>query len=178
MGHDETYTFIAFASRGLRVVVTDYHLPNNHVFHTIWVNIFYQLFGDSPAVIRLPALIAGVLIIPATFLVSKIFYDWKIGLIAASIISALPVLVDYSTTARGYTIITLFALLLIALAAYVKDHRNITAWLLLALISSLGLYTNPTMIYPIGMTLTWLLLSGLINNYHADYGKRFYLLAK
>ena len=99
--HDEAYTFMAFVSRGLRVVVTDYHLPNNHVFHTILVNIFYEFFGDSPAAIRLTAFIAGILIIPAAFLVGRNFYDWKIGLIAASILAALPVMIDYSTTARG-----------------------------------------------------------------------------
>ncbi len=175
MGHDEAYTFMAFASRGLGVVITDYHLPNNHIFHTVLVNLFYQFLGDSPAVIRLAAFIAGILIIPASYLIAKIFYDWKIGLVAASIIAALPVMVDYSTTARGYTLITLFALILVALAAYVKGSQNLTAWFMLVVFSCLGLYTNPTMIYPIGMTFTWLVLSGLINDIDASYGKKFYL---
>lgn len=175
MGHDETYTFMAFASRGLRVVITDYHLPNNHVFHTILVNLFYHLFGDSPAVIRLTAFIGGILIIPATYLVGKIFYGWKIGLVAASVLAALPVMIDYSSTARGYTVITLFALIIIALAAYVKDHRNLIAWFLLVVISCLGLYTNPTMIYPVGMTFTWLFLSGLIKDVNPKYSKKYYI---
>ncbi len=175
MGHDETYTFMAFASRGLRVVITDYHLPNNHVFHTILVNLFYHLFGDSPAVIRLTAFIGGILIIPVTYLVGKIFYGWKIGLVAASVLAALPVMIDYSSTARGYTVITLFALIIIALAAYVKDHRNLIAWFLLVVISCLGLYTNPTMIYPVGMTFTWLFLSGLIKDVNPKYSKKYYI---
>ena len=175
MGHDETYTFMAFASRGLRVVITDYHLPNNHIFHTILVNLFSQMLGDSPAVIRLPAFIAGILIFPATYLIGKIFYDWKIGLVAASVIAALPVLVDYSTTARGYTIITLFALMIVAISAYVKDNQNLVAWFILIGFSGLGLYTNPTMIYPIGMAFTWLILSSMIKDIIPGYGKRFYL---
>jgi 4-amino-4-deoxy-L-arabinose transferase-like glycosyltransferase len=178
MGHDETYTFMAFAIRGLKVVITDYHLPNNHVFHTILVNLFYQLFGDSPAVIRLPAFIAGIMIIPATFIVARKFYDWKIGILAASIVASLPVMIDYSTTARGYTIMTLFSLILIAIADYVRDHKNFVAWIMLVLFSSLGLFTNPTMIYPVGMTFTWLILSWAIGDLHSDYGKQFiqYLL--
>ena len=175
MGHDEAYTFMAFASRGLRVVITDYHLPNNHVFHTILVNLFYQVLGDSPAVIRLPAFIAGILLIPATYLIAKIFYDWKIGLLAASVIAVLPVLVDYSTTARGYTIIALFALMIVAISAYVKDNQNLVAWFILIGFSGLGLYTNPTMIYPIGMAFTWLILSSWIKDINPGYGKRFYL---
>jgi hypothetical protein len=169
MGHDETYTFMAFASRGLRYSVTDYHLPNNHVFHTILVNLAFQLFGDSPAIIRLPAFLAGILIIPATYLVGKQFFNTNIALVSASIVASLPVLIDYSTTARGYTILTLFTLIIVALAVYVKDHKNLLAWGFLVIISSLGLYTNPTMIYPIGMVLTWLLLSRLIKDIDNDY---------
>lgn len=175
MGHDETYTFMAFASRGLRVVITDYHLPNNHVFHTILVNLAYRLFGDSPAVIRLPAFIAGILVIPATYLVGRIFYGSSIGLVAASIVASLPVLIDYSTTARGYPIITLFALLIIALAAYVKDNRNLVAWGGLVLIASLGMYTNPTAIYAIGMAYMWLLLSKMAGDINQDYKRSYYL---
>ena len=175
MTHDETYTFVGFAARGLRVVVTDYHLPNNHVLHTILVNLFYQLFGDSPAVVRLPAFIAGILIIPATYMVGRIFYNSKIGLLSASIICVLPIMIDYSTVARGYTMLALFALLIISIAAYIKDHLNLIAWGVLVLLSGLGLYTNPTMIYPIGMAFTWLLLSNLAGDKNELYGNRFYL---
>ena len=176
MGHDETYTFMAFASRGLRYSITNYHLPNNHVFHTILVNLAYQLFGDSPAIIRLPAFLAGILIIPATYLVGKQFFSTKIALVSASIVASIPVLIDYSTTARGYTFLTLFTLLIVAVAVYVKDHKNLIAWGLLIILSSCGLYTNPTMIYPIGMVATWLLLSKLVKDVDQDYGKDYYFL--
>ena len=176
MGHDETYTFMAFASRGLRYSITNYHLPNNHVFHTILVNLAYQLFGDSPAIIRLPAFLAGILIIPATYIVGKQFFSTKIALVSASIVASIPVLIDYSTTARGYTFLTLFTLLIVAVAVYVKDHKNLIAWGLLIILSSCGLYTNPTMIYPIGMVATWLLLSKLVKDVDQDYGKDYYFL--
>lgn len=178
MGHDEAYTFMAFASRGLRTVITDYHLPNNHVFHSILVNLAYELFGDSPAVIRLPAFLAGILIIPATYIVARIFAGINIALVSSSIIAALPVLIDYSTTARGYTTITLLALLMLAIGAYVKDNKNLLGWFLIVLFSSLGLYTNPTMIYPVGMVFTWLFFSKFIGDIDQDYGKGYvvYLL--
>jgi hypothetical protein len=175
MGHDETYTFMVFASRGFRIAVTDYHLPNNHVFHTILVNLTYQLFGDSPPVVRLPAFLAGVLIIPATYFVGKIYYNSHIGLVGASIVASLPILIGYSTVARGYTIITLFSLLIIIISVYVKDHQNLLAWGLLVVFSGFGLYTNPTMIYPIGMAFTWLLLSKFIQDVSVEYEAKFFL---
>lgn len=175
MGHDETYTFMAFASRGLRYTISDYHLPNNHVFHTILVNLAYQLFGDSPAIIRLPAFLAGIFIIPATYMVGKIFYSASIALVAASVVASLPVMIDYSTTARGYPFLTLFTLLILASGVFVKEHKNLIGWILLVLFSCFGLYTNPTMIYPIGMVYTWLLLSKFINDVSRDYGRDYYL---
>lgn len=173
MGHDEAYTFVAFAARGLRYVISDYHLPNNHVFHTILVNLSYQLWGDSPHIVRLPAYLAGVMILPATYLVGRIFYRTDIALVSASIVASLPILIDYSTTARGYTLITFFTLVIIALAAFVKDHKNLIGWLFLVLFSSFGLYTNPIMVYPIGMVFTWLIISRIIGDAGEAYGWDF-----
>jgi hypothetical protein len=174
MGHDETYTFMAFASRGLRYVITDYHLPNNHVFHTVLVNLAYQLFGDSPAAIRLPAFLAGIMLIPATYIVARLFYRTMIALLSASIVASLPILIGYSTVARGYTMLALFTLIIISLAAFNKDHKNMIGWFLFAIFAAFGLYTLPTMVYPFGMVITWLLISGILNDVSKDYGGHYF----
>jgi hypothetical protein len=175
MGHDETYTYIAFASRGLRVTMTDYHLPNNHVFHTILVFFASQLFGDSPAAIRLPAFLAGVLVVPLSFFVAKLFFDKLIALFSASVLAAIPVMIDYSTNARSYSLLAVLFLLLILVSAYVKDRRNTIAWSILVLISALGLYANPTMVYPIAVVFCWLVICSLLNRIDPKYGRHIYL---
>jgi hypothetical protein len=58
--HDEAYTYYAFAN-SLSASITDYHLPNNHVFHSILVYLSTRIFGVGPVAVRLPAFIAGVL---------------------------------------------------------------------------------------------------------------------
>ena len=40
---------------------------NNHVLHTLLVRLSVALFGGSPVAIRLPAFVAGVLVVPLTF---------------------------------------------------------------------------------------------------------------
>jgi uncharacterized membrane protein len=175
MGHDEAYTFIAFASRGLRIAVTDYHLPNNHVFHTILVSIAYQLFGDSPAVVRLPSVMAGILTVPAIFLVAKNFYDRETGLVSAAIIASAPVMIDYSTNARGYSIIALLTLLLLACAAYVVKHKNLIAWAFIVILACLGMYTNPTMVYPIAVVYCWIFFNAVFQSVDPEYDFRIYL---
>jgi hypothetical protein len=83
MLHDEAYTFIAFASRPFAVAISDYSLPNNHVFHTILVYLAYHLLGNQPWIIRLPAFVAGVAIIPLSYGAGAICYSRKVGLLSA-----------------------------------------------------------------------------------------------
>ncbi len=161
MGHDEAYTVVAFAARPLFYVLSDYHLPNNHVFHTILVHLVYHLFGSSPWLVRLPAMLAGVLLVPAGYLAGKALFNRPAGVLAAGILAVLPILRDYSTHARGYSLLVLWTLLAIGLAAYLVQRPNRFAWLLLALVTALGFYTIPIMLYPAGVVFTWLGLAGL-----------------
>jgi hypothetical protein len=175
ISHDEAYTFMAFAIRGLNYAMSNYHLPNNHVFHTILVILSSRLFGEAPWAIRLPAFLAGIALVPATYFVARCFYDMPISLVSTSIVASMPVLIDYSTNARGYTLITLFSLSFVIIAAYVKDHKNLVAWTIFVFVASLGFYTLPIMLYPFGMVMTWLFLSALFKNVSQDYGSRIYL---
>ncbi len=156
---DEAATFYAYASKPLFIGLTNYSAPNNHLFHTFLVHIAYLLFGNHPWVIRLPALVAGILIVPASYLVIRIFYNKNAALLTAAVVASSRGLIGYSTTARGYTLICLIFLSILALAAYLKQSRNTGAWLLFAILSAIGFYTIPIMLYPFGTVVTWLLLS-------------------
>jgi len=175
ISHDEAYTFMAFAIRGLNYAMSNYHLPNNHVFHTILVILSSRLFGEAPWAIRLPAFLAGIALVPVTYFVARCFYDVPIALVSTSLVASMPVLIDYSTNARGYTLITLLSLSLVIIATYFKDHKNLVAWTIFVILASVGFYTIPTMLYPFGMVMTWLLLSALFKNVSLDYGSRIYL---
>ena len=174
MQYDEAYTFVAFASRPFWIAISDYSLPNNHVFHTLLVYLAYHLLGNQPWTIRLPALVAGVATIPLTYGVAGIFYNRKVGLLSAGLAAASPLLIDYSANARGYTLICAFTLCAVILAAYVKEHRNTIAWGLLVLACLLGFYTIPIMLYPFGMVVAWLALSKLLGDTSPAYGRSFW----
>ena len=174
MQHDEAYTYTAFASRALRNIVTDYHLPNNHVFHTILVFISTRLLGNFPWTVRLPAYIAGVLLIPASYLAGRLHYDKKIALTGAALVAVSPVLIAYSANARGYTLLSLVTLVIVILAVYLKVHHNLIAWSLFTLLTCLGFYTLPIMLYPFGMVFTWLLISAIYRDIASEYRRRFF----
>jgi hypothetical protein len=159
--HDEAYTYKAFA-HSLFAAVTDYHLPNNHVFHSILVYFSTRIFGIQPWAVRLPAFTAGVLLVPAVYLLAKSLYNRWTALGAALLVAWLPILIYYSTNARGYTLVALFTLLTLILGSIVRKQKNLFAWLLISLFSALGLYTLPVMLFPFGILFIWLFLGNQV----------------
>jgi len=158
--YDEAYTYVGFASQGLWAALSDYSLPNNHIFHTILVFFSTRLFGNSPWALRLPALLAGSALIPAIYALGKRLYSPETGLLAAALAAWLPVLIRYSTEARGYTLLGLFTLLSILLAHEALRRNRWRDWALLSLSNALGFFTLPLMLYPAGGIYLWLALEG------------------
>jgi len=159
MRFDEALTFISYAKSPFPSVLANYSEPNNHIFHTFLVQIVYLAFGNHPMLIRLPAFVAGVLTIPVSYRVGRLFYNRHVGLLAAALVAASPPLVDFSVNARGYTLLTLITLLMLWLAHGLKRRNKTSHWLFLGILSALGFYTLPTMLYPMGIIAFWLLLS-------------------
>ncbi len=155
--HDEAYTFVAFG-QSLFTALTDYHLPNNHVFHTILVYFSTRLFGTAPWVVRLPAFIAGVLLVPAVYWLGKRLYNRWTGLAAGCLVAWFPALISYANNARGYTLVALFTVIILALGDIVRREKNLFAWVLISLFSALGFFTVPVMAFPFGILFVWLFL--------------------
>jgi hypothetical protein len=159
--HDEAYTYVAFGS-SLMAAISDYHLPNNHVFHSVLVFFSTRIFGIQPWAVRLPAFLAGVFIVPAAYWLAKRIYDRWTALGAAFLAAWFPALISYSTNARGYTLVALFTLLILALGDYVRKEKNLFAWGLISLFSALGHYTVPVMLFPFGVLFVWLFLENRV----------------
>jgi hypothetical protein len=163
MRYDEAYTFVQYSSRPFYAALSFYNFPNNHLFHTLLVRISYLLFGSEPWALRIPALVAGLLLVPATYAAARSLFRGG-AMLAAGLVAASAILIDYSTNARGYTILCLFFILLIAIVAYAARHDNWGAWLLAGIVSAVGFYTIPIMLYPFGGILTWLVLSAMVGD--------------
>lgn len=158
MEHDEAYTFSVFAVLPLKLGLSDYHYPNNHLFHTLLVHLSYRLFGVQPWTVRLPALLAGALLAPFGYGLARRLYSPAAGWLAGLAIALAPVLVSFSVNARGYTLLALFTLWNVHLAAHLSRQGSPFRWLLLAVFGALGLYTVPVFVYSLAMLYFWLLL--------------------
>ena len=155
--YDEATTFLRYVRGGLRTVVTDYDAPNNHVFHSLLVWLSTRLSTDVWA-IRLPAFVAGALVPPATYFVGRRLYGRGPALFGAALVACSAHLIEYSTNARGYSIVTLFSLLQLIFADRIVRAARHADFAAFALATSLGLFTVPTMVYPTAATLAWAVL--------------------
>ena len=157
--HDEAYSMAIWGRSDLLFAISDYHLPNNHVFHSVLVNLIYHHIGKSPALLRMPVFLSGSLLILAVWLLGKLFYNDFAALTAAGLTAFAPFLIFYSVNARGYEIQAFLSVLTVGLAVYGKRKQNIFSWFLLILFSGLNFFTLPIALYPFGGICVWLLLN-------------------
>ncbi|MCX6067597.1 MAG: glycosyltransferase family 39 protein [Chloroflexi bacterium] len=128
--YDEAYTVVEFSSRSWWAVISDYSLPNNHILHSLLVRASLLSFGQHAWSIRLPALLAGLGMIVAAYFLGKALYSRETGLVAAALVAYFPEMLRFSTTARGYTLVGLFSLLIFWLAqrAVRQPGPRISGW--------------------------------------------------
>lgn len=174
MQHDESYTYIAFASRGLLKIISDYHLPNNHVLHSMLVYFSERLFGNAPWAIRMPAFLAGVATIPVAYVAGRKTFNSLAGLSAAALMAFNLYSIHNSTQARGYSMLALFTLLLWIFAVKLVHERNLFVWLLFATCSALGFFTSPTMLYPIAAITLWLGVNRVLRTQASKYANKHF----
>ncbi len=184
---DEAATVLYYAAHPLAVGLTVYGSPNNHVFHTALVHFALGIFGPAEWAIRLPALIAGVALVPLAYLAARRLGAGT-GLLTAAIVATQPIFVDYSTDGRGYTLVCAFTLLATLAASRIRRDARLcarssgasvtpsegcgrtavrpygfladwTAVMAFAVSVALGLWTIPIMIYPFILLTTWILFS-------------------
>jgi hypothetical protein len=154
---DESWTFDKYASMPLYIGLTRYSSPNNHLFHTLLVHISFVIFGNHPWAIRLPAFVGGILVVPATYLITRKASNKYAALFAAGLAASSSALIMYSTNARGHILVVLIFELNLLLGLAMVRNRNPVVWILFGTLNAIGFYTVPAMLYPFGATILWLL---------------------
>lgn len=171
MIHDESYTFIAFAQQPIINLISDYHLPNNHVLNSLLIHIFYSMFGNiSPAIVRLPALLAGVLCVPFVYVWARKQYGVSPAIISTALVAYFPWIISLSTNGRGYMLVAMFTVLMLIFAGRVREKKDRASWALFIVVTVLNFYTVPIALYPFGIIGLWLLVSAIRGEIAASYG--------
>jgi len=150
MRYDEAYNYLHFASQSPGHIATHY-TPNNHILHTLLVRFASEVFGTTPAALRLPAYAAGVLLIPATaWLAWSLSRRAEVALSAALAVCCSSPLIEYSANARGYSLLALLTVLTAAsLCKTLASPEKRFFWVLCGLLGAAGIYTVPVMVMPL-----------------------------
>ena len=162
---DETYSYLSLIAKPLSTGLTYYPSPNNHLLNTLLSHVSVRALSTSgavapPWVIRLPAFLAGILIPLFAYLVFRKLFNRNVGLLATAFIVPSSLLIEYSTNARGYTLLALIFLALVLVSAYALQTNRWRYWGLFAVLCALGFYTIPTMLYFFVGLVVWIALSG------------------
>jgi len=164
MRYDEAVTYLRFASQSWSTIISSYPYPNNHVFHSLLVKASISLLGTAPWAIRIPALLAGIAMIPLVFLVGRRLFGPLRAYVSAALVASSGELTLYSSNARGYTIVCALTLVLLDLALRLRTTSSARLWIASVVVAALGLWTVPVMVYPAGGLALWLALSALIGD--------------
>lgn len=155
---DESDSLMHFVRLDWFNLWTDYTQPNNHIFYNFLAHFSVEAFGEFSGVSRLPAFVAGILILPALFTVGRMLFDTQTALPAAAVAACLPPLVDFSANARGYGLVTLLLLLSIVAAGVLLQRRSISAWAVVSIFMTAALFAVPTALFALGTLLVLVFL--------------------
>jgi mannosyltransferase len=120
---DEAYS-LALAQRGFGHMVVLFGYEANGTPYPISLWPLVRIFGSSEAVLRLPALLAGVAAVPALWWAARRIASPAAAVIAAALLAVNPMAVWYSQTARAYAFTVLAVCLTFGTLARAFDRAN------------------------------------------------------
>jgi hypothetical protein len=163
MRYDESVTYIFFISRPWARAISLYPFPNNHLLYTAVAKLGVMLAGNAPWVLRLPAFVVGVAIVPLTYAVGRRLYSPVAALVGAALAAAATPLVLFSANARGYSFVIAAYLGLLLVADRIREAGGTARrWTAFALLAAGGAATIPIMLYPLGAAAGWFALTVLV----------------
>lgn len=116
-----------------------------------------RMAGDSESGLRSLSALAGTLTVPVVYLAGRELLSRSVGVIAAALVAASPLLVWYSQEARAYSVFAFLSsasVYFFLRASRAPASRNLTLW---AGVSVLALLTHYYAIFLIVIEGTWLL---------------------
>lgn len=155
MRFDEATTVTMYANAPWYLGLANYSMPNNHLFNTLLVRFSVWMGGDREWVVRMPALLAGLLCLPLAYVYARLMYSRETALLALAWLCVSLPFVDMSTNARGYTMVACGGLVSHLSIYCILRKGYWLAALLNALAIGLGLVAVPVAILFVGSGLLW-----------------------
>jgi len=141
--HDEIYTVVEFVARGPWHIVTDYSVPNNHVFYSLVLWPFY-VAGDSNVILRLPSLACAAGTLWLVFRLAHRIAGLPAAMAATTTLGLNLMFLVHAIQIRGYSLSMLLAAWLADLALAERRTQARLRTVAVALLGAAFLYVLPT----------------------------------
>lgn len=156
---DELYS-LALAQRSFGHMVELFGYEANGMPYPISLWPLIRVFGTGPALLRAPAVIAGVASVPAMWWAARQLAGRGVALLAAALLALNPMAVFYSQQARAYAYVVLAGCLAFgALGRAVAPPPRRWPWVLYALSAAAVAYCD-LLAAPIALPAWWLMVRG------------------
>lgn len=167
----EAIAYMDYARLPIGEAISNYSLPINNVLHTVLTKWCTAIFGVSLIALRLPALLAGVLVLPFFYLFVRSMFNRYIALMALALVASSPCLMELSALAHGYSLTWLFMVLALVFGRHLVRENNAISAILLGLCCALCVWSVPSSITACLMVLLWALFS-ILTKYERSLGER------
>jgi hypothetical protein len=157
LDYDEAYSFLNYALRAsLLETVADYRSTNNHLLNSIAMRLCFQLFGPQEWSLRLLAFVSGMALIVVAYDWARQLFGQRGGLVAAALCAWSPALIEYSTNARGYSVVALCTLFCARTFLRVIVNPSCSKfWWMASAAVVMGFWAAPIMIIPAVSLVAW-----------------------
>jgi len=142
--YDEIFTVINYLRLSVIDLLTGHSTFNNHTFYSLQATFIISLFGESNAMIRLPALIFGVACIPVIWRIAFNVSGRLQAHISAFLIALSYHHVWFSQNARGYTELMFWCVISTLVIINCLRKPSWRGWVIYGLIVAAGMYTHLT----------------------------------
>lgn len=113
--------------------------------------------GESPEIVRLPSLVAGVAAIPLVWLLGRRTVGQQAATLAAALTALSPFMVFYSAEARGYGVLTTLVLLSTLSLLRAVDGGGTRWWVAYSAFVAAAMYTHYTGLFVLLVQAIWAL---------------------
>lgn len=139
---DELYSLKAI--REISLLDIDYNPPFYYILLSFWIRYFgptLAKFFDGEFILRSLSMIFGIISIPLIYKLGKQFFNARVSLISAFILSISPIHVWYSQEARGYSLAIFLTMLTVYFFCFALRKNNLYLWIGFVMSSLLALLT-------------------------------------
>ena len=142
---DEVFTLSDFIRPSWGVIISIFPSQNQNMLYSLLAKSAVSMGGENPAMVRLPAVLMGVLSIAALFVLGRKLIGPRRALAACLLMTLSYHHVWFSQNARGYTGVLLFATLATWLWLEAIQRRSWRLWLAYSITVTLGMWVHLTM---------------------------------